>query len=205
MATSSVELANLALSHLGDTKGIASMDERSDPARACNRWYEQCRDEVLRDFAWPFAITTATLALVEEFDSDTAEWAYSYTYPSDALYLTRSPYGSSRTPTNDTTQKWRIVRNASGGKLLYIDQDEATIEYVAQVTDPTEFPPDFTVALSYLLASRIAPAVTSEARKENMLLMLQLYKDAIGNARANALNEQAPDVPPDSGFITARA
>jgi hypothetical protein len=47
--------------------------------------------------------------------------------------------------------------------------------------------------------------VTAEARKENTALMLGFYQDAIGTARANALNEMAPDVEPDNGFLSSRA
>lgn len=158
---------------------------------------------MLRDFPWPFAVTTATLALVAATPNG-PEWAYTYAYPSDALLLTRAPYGSIRNPTVDTLTRYRIGRRTGGGKLLYMDQDAATIEYIAQVTDPSEFPPDFVAALSYLLASRICAQVTSDIKQQNTTLMYTLYRDHIGRAKKNAANESAADVQPESGYITAR-
>lgn len=198
-----VSICNMALGHLGNSKLIADLAERSTEARMCNLYYAQCRDEVLRDFPWPFATVITTLALIET--SPTPEWAFSYAYPIDALRLVRAPYGSVRNPTVDTLTKYRVRRGASGGTVLYTDQDVATLEYIAQVTDPGEFPPDFVAALSYFLAARICPSVTSESRKENTLLMVQFYQAVVAKARANAANEEAPDMEPDAGFIRARA
>lgn len=198
-----VHICNMALGHLGNSKLIAALDERSTEARMCNLYYAQCRDEVLRDFPWPFATVVSTLALLST--SPTPEWAFSYAYPSEALRLVRAPYGSVRNPTVDTLTKYLVRRGASGGRVLYADQSVATIEYIAQVTDAGEFPPDFTAALSYALAARICPSVTSENRKETTLLMVQFYQAVVANAKANAANEESPDVEPDAGFIRARA
>lgn len=203
MSYSEAIIANLALANLGVSKAIASLAERSAEARACNQWYEHCRDETLRAAKWSFALTTADLALVAE-TPDGPEWRYSYAYPVDALRLIRLPYGSTRNPTNATITKYVIRRGASGGRVLFTDQDVATVEYIVQVTDPGEFPPDFVTALAYLVASRICPQVTSENRKENTLLMLQLYKSALALAEMNGAAEETPDVQPESDFITAR-
>ena len=55
---SQVGICNMALSHLGQSKPISSITERSAAARACNRFYDTALEEVLRDFAWPFAKAT---------------------------------------------------------------------------------------------------------------------------------------------------
>ena len=206
MADSVVAICNFALSHVGDSKGIVLITEATTPARACNQWYEQCRDEVLRAFPWPFAtMPGSTLALVETLTATTDEWSYSYAYPADALAVVRLPWGSSRNPTTATRTKYSIVRKSTGGRLLYTDQDAATISYIVKITDVGEFPPDFVAALSYLLASRICATVTSENRKENTVFLLQMYEKTLGKAMMAAANEVSPDVEPDSGFATSRA
>lgn len=198
---SSTELANLALSHLGSSNLITALDDRTTEARMCNLWWPTVRDDVLRSFPWPFAIRTADLALVETFT--TGDWGYSYTAPADALRLIRSPYGSTRNPSFESETRYRI---ADG--LLYLDQDLATIEYVERITDMTLYPADVVTALSYLLAARIANSVTTgtTADKNGLVAMMEAqYERKIGQAKATALNEQVRDVPPESGFITARA
>ena len=204
--SSAVDICNFALSHLGVSKLIASLTEASKEAEACNLWYAQCRDEVLRDFPWPFAtVPGESLALVEEFTDSNAEWRYSYSYPADALKVVRSPYGATRNPTVDTAVKYRVVRASSGGRLLYLDQDAATVEYIVRIDDPEEFSPDFVAALSYLIASRIAPAITSEGSDKKKLTMEALYERAIGKAKMNALSEMSADAEPMSGFESSRA
>lgn len=89
---SQVSICNMALSHLSIGKVIASITEKSAEARACSAFYDQAKDEVLRDFAWPFATRTVTLALVAP--QPTPEWAYSYRYPSDCLAARRLLNGS---------------------------------------------------------------------------------------------------------------
>lgn len=206
MSASEVDIANFSLAHLGVSITISALTDRSKEARACNLWYTQCRDEVLQSFAWPFAtVPGETLALVTDFTTVAgAEWRYAYAYPDTALSIRRAVYGSTRNPTVETAVKHRIVRNSSGGKLLYLDQDAATIEYVQQVTDPGEFSPLFVAALSYLLASRICASVTSENTLQKQGLMEAKYAEMLGKAAMAAIAEEAPDVEPDAGFITAR-
>jgi hypothetical protein len=212
MSASDASICNMALSHLGHDKQITALTDRSTEARACNTWYEQCRNEVLRARPWPFATVLADLALVTDFSDNTdpgydvnAEWTFAYAVPSDSLRVLRLPYGSSRNATNDTTAKYRIKRNTSGGSLIYTDQDSATVEYIALVEDPNDFAPDFIAALSHLLAARICPLVTTEGRTEKQQFQFLLYRQMLGVASATAGNEEAPDVLPDGPYLNARA
>jgi hypothetical protein len=50
MASSDVEICNLALSHLAIATEIATLTERSKEAQACNRFYAQVRDECSATF-----------------------------------------------------------------------------------------------------------------------------------------------------------
>jgi hypothetical protein len=188
----------MALAHLGVSTSIASLEERSAEARACNRFYPQIRDEVLRDFAWPFAGVIATLSLVAV--NPTTEWGYSYEAPVDVLAVRRIPNGVSRVDTATTRVRFRML-----GALLYTDQPDAEVEYTAQITDSTLFPPDFCQALSLKLAAMIAPTVTSENATAKADRMLALYLRQMALAEMNAANEAGPDDAPESGFIQARA
>lgn len=201
MAASTTEIANLALRHLAVSKPIADLDsERSKEANAIRAFYEETRDQVLRDFPWPFATTFVTLALVEE--EPTSEWAFSYRMPSDKLRFRRILSGA-RQDTPDTRIPYRIGRDASG-ELIYTDAEEAEAEYTARITDVSAFAADFTAALAFLLAAQAGPSITGGDQFQLADRALNLYVRAITQARANALNEEAPDLPPDAEWIRGR-
>jgi len=66
-STSVTDICNMALSHLGIGKELANMEtDTGENASACRRFYENCRDNMLSDFPWPFATVTTDLGLVEE-------------------------------------------------------------------------------------------------------------------------------------------
>ena len=52
--SSIVDICNMALSHLGIGEEIASLTEKSEEARACNRFYSQCRDAMMREWDGQF-------------------------------------------------------------------------------------------------------------------------------------------------------
>ena len=204
MADSPITICNLALSHLGDTKGISSFTDRTNAARACQLWYDQVRDEVLRDFAWPFAKRTAALALVATDPGTLGEWAYSYRAPADVLTISRIvPYTGMRVASPSNLVRFHTGADDAGG-LLYLDLPNAVVEYTVRVTDVTRFPPDFVAALALKLAAAIAPSVMAGDPSRLGLRALELYERQVNIARANALNEQLPDEQPESSFITGR-
>ena len=82
---SETNIANLALGRLRISKTISDLSERSTPARAINNVYTQCRQEVLRGFAWPFA--SRPVALVEVDDQTYPGWQYVYQYPTACVMV----------------------------------------------------------------------------------------------------------------------
>lgn len=59
-----MDIWNTALSHLGISKEVASVDESSAEAKACRRFYDTTIKAVLKDYSWPFASKIATLNLI---------------------------------------------------------------------------------------------------------------------------------------------
>src|SRR5437868_3345326 len=82
--SSEVEICNMALSHLGDSATVASIDppEGSSQAEHCQRWYPIARNALLEMHDWGFATTRALLA---EVVSQFPQWRHSYARPSDCL------------------------------------------------------------------------------------------------------------------------
>jgi hypothetical protein len=139
VASSKVQISNLALRHLAAARSIASFDEKSDEAVACAQVYDQVQDEVLRDFPWPFAGRTVSLALVQ--NQPTPEYGFSYRVPPDCIAVRRilnggtgagfnasdfgyiqpqSNFPIGRVATPQSRIKFRIMSDDSG-LLLYTD------------------------------------------------------------------------------------
>jgi len=200
MASSLTEIANLAISHLGTGKEIASLTENSEEASVCNRFIDHARRSTLRDSNWPFATVFLAAGLVES--EPTNEWNYSYRYPADCLRLRRVLSGI-RNDTHQSRVPFRMTRDATG-LLIYSDQENACFEYTINETDVSRFSPDFDMALSYRLAMYIAPRLTKGDPFAMKKELGKLYLMEIDTARSNAFNEQQPDILPESEFIRGR-
>lgn len=201
MASSTTEICNLALSHLGISKEIGNVDSDNNAnANACRRWFDDARDETFRDFNWPFATKYATLGLVET--TPNTDWAYSYRYPSDCarfrkvLNTVRNDTRQSRVPTE--------IASDDSGRLIYCDSEDAVGKYTRKVTDVSLFTQDYVALLSLLLASYIAPRVTAGDPFKLGERAYSLYIQSKTKAEATAFNEQQDDEVVDSEFIRAR-
>ena len=198
---SEVAIVNIALSHLGVGKEIANLvTEQSEEAECARRLYGTARDATLRDFPWPFATTIATLALIEEDPND--EWAYSYRYPTDCLYLRRILSGI-RNDYRQSRVSYKIAQD-SGGSLIYTDQGDAQIEYTARVTDPTRYPQDFVIMLSLYLAALIAPRLAGGDPHKLGDRAMKMYYLELSKAVSRAANEEQAEEAPVSEFERAR-
>ena len=199
---SDVQICNKALSHLGIDKRIATLlpTERSKEALACKQFFTDVRDEVLRDFPWPFATKFLKLALHTE--QPTTEWAYSYTYPTDCMFFRRI-LGGNRNETRQGRIPNRIVTDGIA-KRIYTDCKDAEAEYTVKITDSNLFSPDFVTAMSFLLASELAPMLTSGDPFNLGEKAARFYLFHIKKAQANAANEEQPDELPDAEMILAR-
>lgn len=199
MATSEIMIANYALGHLGIGNQIVAFTEQSKPAQACLQFYAQTRDEVLREFPWPFATVTVAPALVAT--DPTTEWGYSYRYPSDAISLQGFLTGG---PRNSPVQVVHAISEDATGLVIYTDQPDAVIQYTKRVTNPVFFPPDFTQAVAYLLASYIAPQVAGGDQFKLGATAFQKYQYQVSKAAAASTREELPDRAPDGELVRAR-
>lgn len=201
MASSPTEICNMALSHLGVGKEIASLTEASQEAAACNRFYEQTLDEMLRVFNWGFATKIIAAELVEQDPNE--EWTFAYRYPTDCLNVRRVLSGS-RNDHRQSRVPYKISSSDEGG-LIFTDLEEAEIEYTFRQTNPQYYTPGFTMAFSYLLAARIAPRVTGGDPFKLQQAALQMYDMTLSQEKARTANEEQPDEVQESEFIRARS
>ncbi len=199
--SSSTRISNMALGHLGQSKRISEFNtDKSAAADTCRLWYPIALDEVLRDFSHPFLTKIEDLGLVEE--DPNSEWGYSYRYPSNCLMFRRILSGI-RNDSRQTKVPYRIAQDGTG-KLIFTDQSEAQAEWSVHDTDMSRWPVDLRAALALLMAFYMAPSITAGDPFKLGDRAFKAYELMISKAKANALNEQQDEEPPESEAIRAR-
>lgn len=196
MAVSEVQIAKLALSHIGDRFDIISLDEASTEAEQVNLVFDNARDALLREHPWKFSLRYVSPAVLS--GTPPAKWANMYTYPAEALRVWRivnplDPDQSSLPPL-----KWTVARNADDVKVLLTNEDEPEFEYTKLVSNSLEFDASFDMALSWRIADMIAMPLTgdfevrdrvkSEAREK-----IEEAKEEDGNEGISREQSRDPD------------
>src|SRR5687768_12316443 len=130
---SKAAIFNMALAHLAVGVQVTDPEsELTEEAKVLRLFYDNARDEALRDFPWPFALYAAELALVAEDPTD--EWDFAYRVPADSLRIWRIRNEISRVPLRGTEVSYRLAHDATGA-LIYTDQETPTVEYIRRVED----------------------------------------------------------------------
>lgn len=206
MASSAIDVCNLALTNLGVGTEIATLDERSAEAKACNRVYETARDEVLRSFPWEFARKEIALALVTkkgDVGHPTKQFKYSYRYPSDCL-MARKILSEVRNDSRSSRWTYKEMCDEQG-TLIVTDKECADLEFTSTLgQNPGRWTADFVTALSHLVAAKVAPRLTKGDPFKIGTAQFQLYMRAVAIARANSANEVQDDEDPESDSILIR-
>lgn len=215
----SVLISNFALSHCGrSTAPIQSLTENSVEARLCNLWYDQCRRECLEVMDWSFSRRRISLSL--DGDAPPAEWTYRYQVPSDMLshLCLWNPFSGRAVPSgNFPVGFWSAylgdLTNAipyalelsldSTRLTLLTNQANAILVYTADIIDPTLFSSGFVNALSHLLATKIAYAISGKMTVKQD--QEKAFAAALANAAANDANQSQPQPPRDGASVRARA
>lgn len=217
---SEVGICNQALSLIGVTEQIASLQEKSKAAIQCALWYAQTRDALLKSLAWPFAEKYAALAQstdpqlpdnMEQFPG----WMYTYAYPGDcllvrhicdsggvrmrfvqmdALYRDLLLYMPPRVP-------FSILRG-SQGKVIACDIQNAYAIYTLNIQDPTQFDADYTMALVGALGARIAPGMRVDPSMVQTAIGVMVQ--SVRAAQAQAWNEAQEDPEPPAKSVQSR-
>jgi hypothetical protein len=201
VATSATEVCNLALAHLGQSETVADLgneNESGEVAALCRRFYPVALGLIFRQkgVKWPFARRVSYgLTLV----ADDLEGAYQYSFrlPSDCAGLWRV-----------TTPYCNNVPYALGGdalgQLLYVNDPAISIEYGVVVENPTYWSADFTLALSYLLAKLLVPALTAGDPYKLGPQVAALYQETVNGAMQTAYNEAGGDDPFPNTILESR-
>lgn len=147
------DIANIALSHLGDDSNIASLNENSPQAAACNQFYPIARDAVLERAGFSFCLRRISLA--QDLVVIPTSWQFGYAAPSNCL---RKIAVLPPNALDDMLSAPYAVESISdtGEEIIYTNVQQATLRYVQRVTDTTKFPPLVVMAIARLLAAFLA-------------------------------------------------
>lgn len=199
--TSIVSICNLALANLGKAN-INSLADAGAEARACNQFYEHCRDMLLEAYPWRFAGKSAPIA--EVTNDKPGAWEYAYRRPVGCLKVRsiRPEYTDTDALPADIQATPFGYPYEIEGETIYCDLSPAILRYTDKLTDPTKFRPLFVEALAWHLSVRLAMPLTRDAKVRADAY--QLARAAQATAEANDANEVRETSDIDSDFITGR-
>lgn len=194
--SSNVQIAKLALQHIGDRWDITSLADASAEAEQVNLIFNDTRDALLRAHPWVFAKAyTSPAALTGTVPGN---WDYMYTYMTDCLRV----QGIVDPTKKNLTIKFEVARNAAGVKVILTNHQDPEFIYTQAITDPTEFDAEFILAFSYMLASRLAMPLAGDPELATALIN-QAFS-VVSQAEETDSNEGIEPDKPEAPWITAR-
>ena len=173
MVQTEVEICNMALSRLGETN-ITSLTDTTKEAQQCELFFDQTRDEVLRDYDWNFAMGRVE---VSPLSGDTfSPFEYKYQLPNDCLKVI--------CPIDIASESYQDLREdfLVEGRMLLTNLTPCAIRYTKKITNPTYYDSLFVECLALKLASKIAFNLTGDRNTE--INMLNQYLAQLPEAKA---------------------
>jgi hypothetical protein len=198
-----IAICNRALSEMGSQSSIADFNEKSTEALECRKFYEPVRDWLLGKAHWNFCRRAISLALLKQAAGSIwtdaqpqPPWGYSFAYPSDCIKVRYLTSGMSFIVAGDKDVSGNAI------KVILTDDPQPIAVYTAKVIDTSIWDPEFTEALVYSLAGRLAIPLSGD--KDLMRLNTQLANALIEEARAFDANEGTQTQQIDADWITVR-
>lgn len=175
--TTPADVINLSLQRIGYPGRIANLYDGSVAAKDALDIYSQTRDDMLRDGDWPFASRSIEAVLLKSAPAGgyippngwnpashpPQPWRFEYEYPDDCLKVRAckptayflpnfapKPYLFAIANDANYTPKRRVVLSNVADALMV---------YTGQITDPSNWPPDFIEEFAAALGQRLAPSL----------------------------------------------
>ena len=188
-----VGVCNAALQLIKNSKQITRLEQGTKEANACEIIFDEMRDATLEVHNWNFA--TKRVKLAQLTDTPEFEWDYAYQLPSDFLRVVSVH--------NNSTGRDRIPYKIENGEILS-DAEDLFLRYVARVEDPNLMPATFRLALSKILASRLAVTLTGSASLSKEMYEQYVSEDLPTAKSADSIQDMADQLP-ESDWISIRS
>lgn len=157
MASSVVQICNMALAKIGSESFITSLSDDTKAARHLSIFYEPIRDSLLRSHLWRFARKQYQLApLVTE---PLFNGGYYFQMPTDCL----------RVVVPDEDYFYSYGRWSVEGNKILADTNVLNIVGLQRVEDPNLFDPIFVEALATRIAHELCIPLTNSESLKNAL------------------------------------
>jgi len=200
MATSVVQIWNMALGFLKNTNSVQAENENSLEAKQCRIYYDTALGVVLRGHLWGFAKKQSTLALT---GTPPTGWKFQYIYPTDAIKVGRIFNPADPQGLCFPKVDFEVAQNPNGnGKVIWTNLKEAQLIYGIEVTDTGQWTPDFDYALALFLGVQLALSLANNAQRSGDLL--NLYFAFVNTAQVNSTREGTKNVNLEASQISAR-
>jgi len=206
---SEIDIANLALAHLGDDATVSNFNppEGSSQAEHCARFYPIARDSLLEQHDFGFATRRATLSALTYTDP-TGEWQYAYALPNLCIkpVEVRPPAATPSTPLTSYPMstiaengnmvgangvEFTVETDDSGNKILLTNMPSASLIYIIQTTDTNRFSPLFVDTLSWYLAGYLAgPVLKGEVGRAEAKGCFAIAMQLMGKATVSDANQR---------------
>lgn len=196
MANSKAQIFNIVLNTLGVSNPLENADSSDNRAILLNNYYKIARDYVLKDFDWNFASTFRELAIIENADNS-SNWEYCYAYPNDCI-CARDIFEKG----SFELQKFEISSLSSGEKVILTNVSNPILRYTRRVENEVYFVSEFTMALSYYLASLTSNVITGSSTKGE--LAFEKYRKTLKRAKTLNAREGADYVYREDTYLDSR-
>lgn len=159
MNVDNVFIGNMALAHLG-SPSVQSFDQPNTASKVLKQVFEAARIEALNATLWNFA-SMWQVGIRLDLDPKPG-WSYVFSYPADALRV----FEILRSSVDEIEIPFEVTDRPDGnaGKIIHCNMIAPTFIYSRDKADPATFDMDFIVALSWLIASKIAMPLTKSAK-----------------------------------------
>ena len=172
-----VTICNLALSRIGDSASVSSINppDGSAQAEACSRLYPLALSTALDLHNWSFATRRASLAELADGTVEKGPWAHAYALPANCKrIIDLRPSGEAEAEERAKFLGKPIFRpyrpkiefevaGTSSGQAVLTNLESPIIRYVCSDPNASQFTGLFADALSWLLASYLAGEVIRDS------------------------------------------
>jgi hypothetical protein len=196
---SEVQVANRALTKLGSFR-ILSLDDDSKPARAIKSCFDDLRDDELRSYGWQFALKR--VQLVASATAPDHGWTYQYPLPADFLALDMVNDQFPAVSLDDYITNDVIEYSHEANVIMTDFPSPLKVRYIARITDPNQWDPNFREVLACRIAVEVAEELTQSGPKRQ--LAWDEYKRALVRAITSNSFERPPVMLADDSWIMGR-
>ena len=201
MASSDVEIANLAAVKIGAEARITSLDDDRKVARELKAVWAIERRATLRAGSFNFSTRRAELASAVLGPADSiAPWAYAYPQPSLCQRLLSVLDSSSGYERADAG--YQLEGGPDGTRILSNDAGPLLVKYIIDVPEPARWDDAFAEAFACRLAWRCGKRVAGSSF--DVEAAWRDFRVALGDANRVDARENPPIEQSDDSWIDAR-